>query len=66
MREPRRLAPPQPTQAQLDGLYDLLTQLRVRYPGWSDSEIAASPEARRLMLDWRREHGLLPQQQPRY
>jgi hypothetical protein len=66
MSEPRRVTPPQPTQAQLDDLYDRLTPLRMRYPGWSDSQIAATTEASRLIFEWRKEHRLLPQQQPRY
>ena len=66
MHEPRRVAPPQPTQAQLDDLYDRLSPLRQRYPGWSDSKIAVTPEASQVIFDWRKEYGLLPQQQPRY
>jgi hypothetical protein len=66
MSEPRRIASPPPTQAQLDDLYNRLTPLRVRYPGWSDSQIAGTPEASRLIFEWRREHRLLPLQQSRY
>ena len=66
MNEPRRLDLPQPTRSQLDDLYNRLTPLRERYPGWSDWMIVGTPEASQLILEWRRDHRLLPQQQPRY